>query len=276
MTSGARDHPIETDAWNPTDPPVTGFGISIAGNRIVRADASNFNRAVPAPLGAIGVTPGINENGPVDATGQTSWKITDSTLIFHNTLSEIAGGGMARAALGIAALSPAMPEVWHSVLYADVCNGSAVAVIDNGIGTARYCPASAAPSCECDGVHPVDVGVTAAASSAAVSIGSPVTYIATVTNHSTTAAANGVMLSVEQSPGMEITELAVGSGSRACDLSVGLCSLGALAPGRSVAVTMTGTGAAAGTWGVNFSVTHHDADPVVADDGVLLTTEVTR
>ncbi len=276
MTSGARDHPIETDASNPPDPPVTGFGITIAGNRIVRADASNFDRTVPTPLGAIGVTPGINENGPVDATGQTSWKITDSTLIFHNTLSEITGGGIARAALGIAALSPAVPQVWRSVLYANSCSDTTTPLIDNGIGTARYCPAATAPSCECEGASPVDVGVTAVASSVAVPVGSAVTYVATVTNHSTTAAANGVTLAVEPPPGLEITGLSVGSGGASCDLSIDLCSLGALQSTRSVTATITAVGAVAGHWEINFSVTHRDPDPAVANDGVLVDTLVTR
>jgi hypothetical protein len=276
VDSGARAAPIASNAWNPTDPPVTAFGITIAGNRIMQADASNFNLRVPTPLGAIGVTPGINENGPTDAQGATSWKMSDSTMIFHNTMSGMTGGGLPRAALGIAGFSSTVPEVWRSVLYANACDGAATAVIDNGIGTTRFCPAPGAGSCECAGTQPVDVGVTVAASSAAVSLGSPVTYVATVTNHSTKSAANGVALSVEPSPGLEITNLSDRTDRRNCDLSVDLCTLGSLAPAQSVSVTITGIGAMVGRWGINFSVTHREPDPAIANDGVLLSTEVAR
>jgi hypothetical protein len=275
VDSGARATPINTNPWNPTNPPVTAFGINIGGNTITQADASNFNLSVPVPLGAIGVTPGINENGPTDPAGQTSWKMTDSTLIFHNTLSGITGGPIARAAIGIAGAFPnSVPEVWRSVLYANTCTGADQRVIDSGIGTVSYCPTAAAGSCECSGTQSVDVGVSASASSAGVSVGSAVTYVATVTNNDKFSTANRVALSVEPSPGLTITGLSVASGSGTCDLSINLCSLGSLAHGQSVPVTITAVGAVAGSWGSSISATHGEADPTVSNNGVLIGTVV--
>jgi uncharacterized repeat protein (TIGR01451 family) len=280
--SGATATPAYSSSWNPTNPPITAFGITIAGNSISQTGATNFNTnsGVPTPMGAIAVTPGINSNGPTDPSGQTAWKMSDSTLIFHNMLTNITGGGLNRTGIGIANLSAGVPEAWRSVLYANSCNGVQGPMTDYGIGTVRYCPTQPSGSCECAGVQAIDVGVSASSSVSQVSIGSSVTYTATVTNNSSSASATGVTLSLEPSAGIRINSMTVTSGTGVCDLSVKICQLGTtafntpgtLAPSKSMQVTVTGTAVTPGTWSNTFSVTHHDADPVVANNGVALST----
>ena len=271
LGSGARAQP-DIKSWNPADPVVTAFGITIAGNTITHADASNFNVPAATPMGAIGVSPGINENGPLDASGATAWKIADSTLIFHNTLSDIHGGGIARAAIGVAALSSAVPEVWRSVLYANACPGAQTAVIDYGVGTTDYCPAPTVGSCECSGRSSVDVSVAATTTSAVAAVGTTLTYVARVTNTSAVSTATRVQFSVEPSAGVAITGLTARGGT--CDVSVNLCSLGTLPPGRSVPVTVTAVGVLAGAWNTVFSVTHGEPDPATANNGAFVTSMI--
>jgi hypothetical protein len=276
LASGATNTPAYSSSWNPTNPPVTAFGITIAGNSISQAGYLNFNTSsgIPTPMGAIAVTPGINANGPTDSSGQLAWKITDSTLIFHNSLTNITGGGLNRAGIGVASIIPGVPEVWRSVLYANTCNSVQTNLIDYATGTVRYCPSGPSGLCECSGIQSIDVGVTASSSSSAVAIGGVVTYIATVTNNDASLSANGVALSLEPSAGIQISNMSVSSGTGSCDLSTNVCTLGTLTHGQSVQITVTGTGTIAGTWNNTFSVTHQDSDPVVANNGVLVTTVV--
>ena len=271
VASGARAQP-DINPGNPAEPVVTAFGLSIAGNAITHADASNFNVRVATPMGAIGVSPGINENGPTDASGATAWKIADSTLIFHNTLTGIKGGGLARAALGVAAFSSAVPEVWRSVLYSNVCPAAQNPLIDYGVGTTEYCPALHAVSCECLGKSSVDVGVTANTSSVVAAVGATLTYVATVTNNSVVAAATAVQLALEPSVGVAITGLSTVGGT--CNMNIKLCSLGMIATGQSVPVTITAVGTQAGSWTTVISVTHGEPDPATANNGALVETVI--
>jgi hypothetical protein len=280
--SGATASPAYSSAWNPTNPPVTAFGITIAGNSISQAGATNFNTSsgVPTPMGAIAVTPGINYNGPTDSSGQSAWKMSESTLIFHNTLTNMKGGGLNRTDIGIASLSAGIPEVWRTVLYANTCNSVQTTMTDHGMGTVRYCPIHSSASCECTGVQAIDVGVSASSAASQIVVGSTTTYTATVTNNSPSATATGVTLSLESSAGIQIDSMRVTAGTGACDLSVHICRLGTtafntpgtLAPSSSMQVTVTGTVVAPGTWSSTFAVTHQDADPVVANDSITVST----
>jgi hypothetical protein len=88
------------------------------------------------------------------------------------------------------------------------------------------------------------------------------------------------MLSLEPSAGIQISSMTVTSGMGICDLSVNICQLGTttfgtpgkLAPSEAMQVTVTATVVTAGTWSSTFSVTHQNADPIVANNGVTLST----
>jgi hypothetical protein len=281
IPSGATAAPGYANAWNPTDPPVTAFGITIAGNSISQAASSNFTLAPRTAMGAIAVGPGLDASGPADANGQRAWKMANATLIFHNTLSNMSGGRLNRVGVGIASARTDLFETWRSVLYANNCSMQ-TPISDYGISTVRYCPTQASGSCECAAVSAIDIGVSASSSSSQVAVGNAVSFTVTVTNHDPSATATGVALSLESSAGIQIASMTVTSGTGVCNLSVNVCQLGtatfgtpgSLAPSTSQQVTVTGTAVGAGTWPTSFSVTHQDADPVVSNNGVTLSTLV--
>lgn len=285
INTGASQAPSYSSTLNPTNPPILIFGATIAGNSITQAQEMNFNSypSVVYPMGAIGVSPGINENGPVDSSGVQAWKITDATLIFHNSLSDVTGGGFSRAGIGISALVPPQsgqlaptPEVWRSVLYANTCSTVQTSVLDYGMGTSRYCPAGASSTCECNGTNSVDVGVSVTAGQPAVLVGGTISYVATVTNNSASTSATGVALSLEPSAGVKVSSMVVSSGpsGSSCDASVNVCSLGVLTHGRSATITVTETALATGNWSNAFSVSHQDPDPITANNEATVTTVV--
>ena len=270
-------------------PPNLGVGVSVAWNRIVQADTLQINNGGPnqyTPVGAIGLGPNWS-TGPVDSAGLTQWELGEANLVFHNTVEKashtLSGSipGLARIGIGIdtmrtSALNPPTSAItWNTVVYANSCSTVDVPMRDFGRGTTRYCPSGAiSGSCECSGFQPIDVGVTASSSSAALGLDEAVTYVATVTNNHPSLAANGVALSLAPSAGIKITTMVVESGSGSCDPSTDICALGTLAPGQSVQVTVTGTAANVGTWSTTFSATHQDPDPVVGNNGITLHTVV--
>jgi hypothetical protein len=142
---------------------------------------------------------------------------------------------------------------------------------DTGIGTVRYCPTNAGSTCECTGVGSVDVGVSAISSSTSVSIGGSVAYTVTITNNDTTNTASAVALSVEPSAGVQLSAGSLTSSQGSCDASVNLCSLGNLQAGGTATVSVTAVLPTPGSWPVTFSVTHQDADSVVANNGATVT-----
>lgn len=133
---------------NTEPPPVLGFGIAIAHNAIIRADTSSTSVS-GAPVGGIALGPSWH-TGPPNEAGITPWQLGTSTLVFHNALSSLNGGGLDRLAIGLDASFPARPIAWRTVLFANACNDVQQAFQDNGTESVRYCPADVA-SCECSG-----------------------------------------------------------------------------------------------------------------------------
>jgi hypothetical protein len=255
-------------------PPVLGFGISVAWNTLVRADATDADGSIHPPIGAIGMHPVWN-TGPLDASGVSSWELGDATLIFHNTLQSIsntvsgATSVMKRVGIGfdVAQGTTLHPSIsWRSTLYGNSCSVVDTPVSDFGLGTVRYCPAGSGGTCECNGVADVDVGVTATSSDLAPSAGGKVTYFVAVTNNDTTTAASGVSLLVEPSAGVQIDGATFTTSSGSCDASIGVCSIGDLAAGQTVTVSVVASLPEYGQWPATFTVVHRDADAVTAND----------
>lgn len=255
-------------------PPVLGFGISVGWNTIVRADATDADGTIHPPIGAIGLHPVWN-TGPLDASGVSSWELGDATLVFHNRLQSISntffGGisGMNRVGIGVdvaqgTTLHPAVS--WGSTLYGNSCSVVDTPVSDFGLGTVRYCPAGSGITCECTGVAEVDVGVTATSSNSTPSVGGSVTYLVAVTNNDATTAASGVSLFVEPSAGIQVNGATLTTSSGSCDASIGVCSIGDLAAGQTVTVSVVASLPESGSWPATFTVAHTDTDPVAAND----------
>ena len=165
-------------------PPGTGFGISIARNTIIQADATDADGSIHPPIGAIGSHP-VWDTGPIDPAGVSNWELGDATLIFNNTLQNISnsvGGNtstLPRVGIGfdVAQGTTTHPAIsWRSTLYGNTCSVVDTPVSDFGLGTVRYCPASGAATCECAGVADVDVGVSATSTNLTPSAGGSVTY----------------------------------------------------------------------------------------------------
>lgn len=127
-------------------PPVISYGISIARNTLRRADTTR--EVTGAAVGAIGLGPSW-WTGPHDGQGATWWKMADATLVFHNSLTDINGGGVSRVGIGIDSAYSENTVAWNSVLFANACNNVQTSVVDYGIGTVRHCPTDA-NSCECN------------------------------------------------------------------------------------------------------------------------------
>jgi hypothetical protein len=212
------------------------------------------------------------------------WQLDTDTLIFHNTLQNIAlaadsaanPGNTPLVGLGID-LADGGPGInWRSVLYANSCSNVDIFMKDFGTSTTRYCPSGNSGSCECSGVTSLDVGVTATGNTSAVTAGGSVIYTAVVTNNDAATTAVNVVLSLEPSAGVQIvgTSFTSSQGQRSCDSSVNVCLLGNLAAGQSATVTVTGTLPTSGAWPVTFSVTHHEADSIPMNDSATVTESV--
>jgi hypothetical protein len=255
-------------------PPGLGFGISIARNTMIQADAIDADGSIHPPIGAIGLHP-VWDTGPLDASGANNWELGDATLIFGNTLRSISNTvpgstvNVPRVGIGLdvaqgTTLHPAIS--WRSTLYGNSCSAVDTPVSDFGLGTVRYCPAGSGSTCECNGTAAVDVGVTATSSDSSPSVGGSVTYHLTVANYDATTTASGVTLLVEPSAGVEIDAASFTTSSGSCDASIGVCSFGDLAPGLAVTVSVVANLPERGSWPATFTVTHRNADAVPAND----------
>jgi hypothetical protein len=124
-------------------PPVLSFAVAISHNTVTAAGGQ---------MGAVSLSPGWYV-GPTSATaGAANWQMTDSTLIFDNTLTDVGLSGSKTVGIGqSAAAAPGQAIEWRTVLYGNVCNGRRPTslVVDHGARTARYCPSVPSNSCEC-------------------------------------------------------------------------------------------------------------------------------
>lgn len=252
------------------------------GNVIADADAASPGGTLVKypPIGAISLSASW-VTGPVDPAGRNQWPLGDSTLIFHNTLEDVAeaepdGSGVPRVGIGVDLNSGTLPPPastisWRTTLYANRCSHVDVPVRDQGVGSVRYCPTGASSSCECSGVPSVDISVSARASRPATRPGATVTYTATVINHDPSATASQVALLVQPSAGALICGDSFVASQGSCDASVNACALGSLAPGQRVTVSLNASLATAGSWPVSFSVTHAEPDPDPANNSAVVT-----
>jgi hypothetical protein len=120
-------------------PPVLGYGISIAGNTVLRADGE-FG-------GGLSIFQDWYAGPPPHR-----WPLLDNLLVFHNTFENISG----RPA--VASCVPSHPRVgiafagaglaWHTVLYANSCRATPGGIALGGVDTVRAC-SSARKDCEC-------------------------------------------------------------------------------------------------------------------------------
>ena len=264
-------------------PTGTGFGLSVAGNTIVAADARDADGSVHEPIGAIGLNSNYGETGPNDALGVTMWPLGDTNLVFHNSLQNIStsvtgSGGLPLVGIGVdvaygATANPAI--TWRSILYDNSCSTVDTFTQDFGLGTVRYCPnATSASSCECSGLASLDVGVAATGSSGPVAAGSSVPYTVTVTNHDSSNTASDVTLFLEPSAGVQVTGTSFTSSQGTCDSSVNVCLLGSLPAGQSATVSVSAALPTSGAWPVTFSVAHHEPDSVPSNNSVTVTESV--
>ena len=264
-------------------PTGTGFGLSVAGNTIIAADARDLDGSMHEPIGAIGLNSNWGETGPNDALGVTMWPLGDTNLVFHNSLQNIStsvtgSGGLPLVGIGVdvAYGSTANPAItWRSILYDNSCSAVDTLTEDFGLGTVRYCPSAAsASSCECSGLASLDVGVAATGGPGAVTAGSSVPYTVTVTNNDPSNTATDVTLFLEASVGVRVTGTSFTSSQGTCDSSVNVCLLGSLAAGQSATVSVSAVLPTSGTWPVTFSVTHHEPDSVPGNDSTTVTESV--
>ncbi len=254
------------------------FGTSIDHNVITQSDAIWGGGIVYAQTGTEG-----NAAGP--------WRIGDSNLLFHNSITGHGTSAVASAALcggdqyggyaysgrkGIAVMHDgSSPLAWRTVMYGNSCDiettdsSPASPLYDLGTGTQRYCPSgAAASSCECAGVATTDVGITASTSSATVVNGATVTFSVKVTN-SATATATRLRLILEPSAGIQFIRSSLGAN---CDLNANgdVCTSSDLAAGQSATATFTANAVASGTWPLNFTITHAEADNNPLNDSAAL------
>jgi uncharacterized repeat protein (TIGR01451 family) len=263
-------------------PPDTGFGVSIAHNTIIQADAADRSGTLHPAIGAIGAGPVWN-TGPFDATGSNSWELGDATLIFQNTLQNISAAvpgstpNVPHVGIGFdiaLGTAPNPPVSWRSVLHANSCTLVDVPLSDFGLGITRYCPDPNSGSCECSATAHVDVGVTATSGCPVTAAGSSVTYTIKVTNYGPASTAAGVTLFVEPSAGVELDPESFTSSAGSCNASIGACKLGDLPAGQTVTVAVTARLPELGSWPVTFSVTHKNADSEPRNNSVEVVEEV--
>ncbi len=126
--------------WDDPDPPVVGYGVSIAHNVINHADA--------AQGGAISLMASWY-SGPPPAR----WPLSNNTLIHHNIISNVDGlpasavCGQVHPRSGIH--FPQTDIAWRTVLYGNVCHHVARPIVGTGVHTVRWCPTTVDDSCEC-------------------------------------------------------------------------------------------------------------------------------
>jgi hypothetical protein len=234
-----------------------GFGLRVAHNTLIQAEARDVDGTAHPPTGAIGVNADWS-TGPLDPSGASNWQMGDATLIFNNSLAQAHVGIGVDVAQGTT-LHPV--NNWRTTLYGNSCTNVGVPVSDLGLGTVRYCPANAAGNCECAAVASVDVGVSA---SRAVS-GNSVQYTVSVSNHSATAA-SGVTLTLESSAGALLDPRSIVTTVGSCNPAINVCSLGSLAGGQSAMITVMGTVSSSSSDPVTFAVAHQEPDPVPGND----------
>ena len=255
-------------------PPRLGFAVSVARNSLIQADARGNSDAAAGypPIGAIGL--GSNWSiGPVDSSGLTEWALGDATLVFQNSLQNIAttalGGNVPHLGINIDNTQASAPITWRTTLYANTCNNVDMPMSDSGLGSVRYCPSGATASCECGAIASTNVSISATGSSGPVSVGANVIYTATVTGGAV--GASKVTVFVQPSAGVQIIGASYTSSQGSCDPSIDVCALGLLPAGATATVSVTGMLPISGTWPVTFSVTHGDADSNPQNEGVVVT-----
>jgi hypothetical protein len=218
----------------------------------------------------------------LDTQGANSWELGDATLVFHNSLQNIsdtspgAFPGVPRTGIGldIGQGTIAHPSIsWRTVLYANSCGGVDTPLRDFGLGTVRYCPSQTTNSivspgtCECSAAGNADVGVTGAITDQPATSGSGVTYVLSVTNHSTSAPATAVTLFVEPSAGIALNGSTFAPSTGSCDPDIDVCSLGNLAAGQTSTVSVAATLLGSGPWQLSAAVAHQESDSVPGNDG---------
>jgi hypothetical protein len=256
-------------------PPELGFGVSVARNTIVQADARDSSDAAQGypPIGAIGL--GANWSaGPSDSSGLIEWPLGDTTLVFQNTLQSISatvlGGSVPHIGISIDNSQGSSAITWRTALYANTCNDVDLPMSDSGLGSLRYCPSGATATCECSGVATTDVSISATGSTGPVSAGANVTYAAIVTVGPAVGASK-VTLFVQPSAGVQIDSASYTSSQGSCDGSVNVCALGFLPAGGTATVSVTAILPSSGVWPVTFSVTHGEAESAPQNEGVVVT-----
>jgi hypothetical protein len=127
--------------WDDPIPPTVGYGVSIAHNRIRRADAAHGGAIAQMSSWYPGPEP-------------HRWALSNNMLIHHNTISDIDGPpplricGGAEQRVGINFPLPAI--AWRTVLYANSCERVSQAIsTQSGVETTRVCPTDAPGTCEC-------------------------------------------------------------------------------------------------------------------------------
>jgi hypothetical protein len=129
-------------------PPVLGFGLVIAGNRLNEAD--DVDGAIEFEDG--GQVGFLNSRGGCAA----QWKLAAVPLVFHNELRNSGGIDInGRDLRHHPACRGTVRDsvVWHASLYDNSCEGTSGALLDSGTETQLVCPARRANSCECAGAR---------------------------------------------------------------------------------------------------------------------------
>lgn len=245
-------------------PPVISHGLSVARNTFTEVDGLRSG-ALEMSLGWWG--------GPSPG----GWRLVNNALIHHNEINDIIGPPPAGSCQNIshqgqvrAGINVFNAVAWRSVLYGNTCNNVTNPLIDNGTQTVRVCPDGAtANSCECVG-QPADLSVTSTVDKNSVAPDGEVTYTVTVSNTGTTSATD-VSLSMDFTPGVEITAYQANGG---CYVQVGTCNLGSIGPGQNATVTLTGRGVTVGNSLGTFSVTTKSGDDNLANNGSKVSVEV--
>jgi uncharacterized repeat protein (TIGR01451 family) len=243
-------------------PPVLSYGLAVSHNTIERA---------AGPKGAISLNQGWY-TGPISQAirGVTPWKIADSTLLFKNTLTDMAQPHSHGVGIGVSAASPTTPIEWRSVLYGNVCDRDSPPqrrLVDLGTETVRFCPSSQADSCECAG-PPTDLGITGTVDLTKAAVSREVTYTLLVENHGPVSA-TGATLSAELPAGLTILSMnGVHIVCDAADAAVNLCHLGNIEAGASVRVQVVARISAIGASLATFSVAHQEPDTHTQNDSV--------
>jgi hypothetical protein len=122
-------------------PPILGIGISIAHNRITRADGFRGGAIDLAATWFLGPAPG-------------AWQLTQSLTIQHNELQDIDGpppralcrfGQRGRAGIRLDGSN----NIRNTTLYGNHCQGVPTPLEDGGKDTLRLCRSPEEGSCEC-------------------------------------------------------------------------------------------------------------------------------